>query len=710
MRKLLLVLLLALLSMLAGMLAFVYLFDWNRARAPISERVSAALERRFEIRGDLDLAPRLLVLEPRLRVEGVRLANPGWAGDAPMVAVERLEVSLSLLDLLRGDIVLPVLHVQAPRVELRRLRDGTVNWQFGDDDAERDGERLELPLVRDLRVTDGLLLVSDEVRPLQASGSFGAAQDLAAEPGRRTRLQLDGTANGGPLELRAWGEELRGLAAGEPYRLGAELRAGATHLALDGHLEQPLGLDGLRAELQLEGPNLGELYRLLGVALPDTPPYRLEGRLYRVGTEVGFEAFSGTVGDSDLGGDLLVELAGERPLLEARVRSQLLDFDDLAPLVGAPPDTDEAASADQEAQAQRLAAEQRLLPASALDLSRMRAMDARVHYTAEAVKAPRLPLRGVELELSLDDGLLELEPLNFELPQGDFESTISIDARQSPAVSRLDVRLINLDTAQLMEAAGAGGALSGALSARLELETRGNSPRAAAAASSGRLVVGMDEGEVRHLFVELVGLDIGDALGIVVDGEDRLPLRCAVAAADIDDGVAEIETFVIDTTDSVVVAEGSVDLGEEMLDLVIKARPKDPSLLSARTPITVGGRLRAPQIGLEADQLAIKALAATALGTLLTPAAAALAFIEPGLEENSNCRRLAQGSGAEDLEGIDETQGGAADDASGPADDAAAGTDRASEDGAGEDHRTGERQLSPASSPAGHPARAGPRR
>lgn len=680
MRKLLLVLTLALLLMLAGAVAFIYLFDWNHARGPVSERVSAALDRRFEIRGDLDLSPQLLALEPRLRVEGLRLANPDWAGAEPMVAVERLEVSLSLLDLLRGDIVLPVLHVQAPRIELRRLRDGTANWQFGDDAPPGAREPLELPRVDDLRVTDGTLLVADEVRPLNASGSFGAEQDPQAEPVRRTQLQLDGTVNEGPLELRAFGEELRGLAAGEPYRLGAELRAGATRMTLDGHLEQPLALEGLRADLQLEGPNLGELYRLLGVALPDTPPYQLEGQLYRAGTEVGFSDFRGTVGDSDLSGDLLVELGAERPLLEARLRSKLLDFDDLAPLVGAPPDTDEAVSADQQAQAQRLETEQRLLPASELDLSRMRAMDARVRYTAEAVKAPGLPLRGLELELSLDDALLELKPLNFELPQGDFESTISIDARQMPAVSQLDVRVINLDTAQLMEEAGVAGALSGALSARLEIEARGNSPRAAAAASNGRLVLGMDDGEVRHLFVELVGLDVGDALGIVVEGEDRLPVRCAVAAVDVTDGVAGIETFVIDTADSVVVAEGSVDLGEETLDLVIKARPKDPSLLSARTPITLGGRLRAPQVGLEAGQLAIKALAATALGTLLTPAAAALAFIEPGLEEDSNCMRLAQGSGAEALEGVDETQGG------------------------------DERQLSPASPPSSLPAQAGPTR
>ena len=44
-----------------------------------------------------------------------------------------------------------------------------------------------------------------------------------------------------------------------------------------------------------------------------------------------------------------------------------------------------------------------------------------------------------------------------------------------------------------------------------------------------------------------------------------------------------------------------------------------------------------PTVGIKAGKLAEQAGVAAALGTLLTPVAAAIAFIEPGLAKNKDC-------------------------------------------------------------------------
>ena len=95
--------------------------------------------------------------------------------------------------------------------------------------------------------------------------------------------------------------------------------------------------------------------------------------------------------------------------------------------------------------------------------------------------------------------------------------------------------------------------------------------------------------------------------------------------------------FVLDTTDTTVTAEGSISLTQELLGLKIKAHPKDPSLLAARTPINISGAFSRPSIGLDAGPLAARSAGAVALGVLLTPLASILAFIEPGLESDSDC-------------------------------------------------------------------------
>ena len=98
--------------------------------------------------------------------------------------------------------------------------------------------------------------------------------------------------------------------------------------------------------------------------------------------------------------------------------------------------------------------------------------------------------------------------------------------------------------------------------------------------------------------------------------------------------------FVLDTTDTTVTAEGSISLTQELLGLKIKAHPKDPSLLSARSPININGAFSRPSVGIDAVSLAARGAGAIALGVLLTPLASILAFIEPGLETDSDCAAL----------------------------------------------------------------------
>src|SRR5205085_6356120 len=95
----------------------------------------------------------------------------------------------------------------------------------------------------------------------------------------------------------------------------------------------------LDLELGIEGQTFKDLAKVSGMVLPDSPPYRVKGRLVHKGTDWVFDPFQGKVGDSDLAGALTYAKGGQRPMLKANLRSNLLDFDDLGPLIGSPPKT-----------------------------------------------------------------------------------------------------------------------------------------------------------------------------------------------------------------------------------------------------------------------------------------------------------------------------------------------------------------------------------
>jgi len=349
-----------------------------------------------------------------------------------------------------------------------------------------------------------------------------------------------------------------------------------------------------------------------------------------------------------------VVLGGERPAIEAELTSQRLDFDDLGLLVGAPAATDpgETVSVEQARAAAEAAAEPGVLPDEPFDVPELRSMDARVSYRAKQVQAPNLPLEGVVLDLTLEEGRLTLEPLRFDLAGGHLDSVIRLEVRNATLAGGLELSARNVRLNQLlsefdieiaeieMEREGVG-----TLDGHAELAVRGDSIRSIAASADGALAIIMDGGQINSLIVEGIGLDVGEAVTLLLTGDEEaqsemVPIQCLVARFDVQDGVMRTEALVLETSDSTITGKGSIDLGEETLALELLAHPKDPSILSASTPVRIEGTFESPEIDLISEELEEKGLAALALGVVLPIVGAILPFFEEGETEDSNCARL----------------------------------------------------------------------
>jgi uncharacterized protein involved in outer membrane biogenesis len=186
----------------------------------------------------------------------------------------------------------------------------------------------------------------------------------------------------------------------------------------------------------------------------------------------------------------------------------------------------------------------------------------------------------------------------------------------------------------------------GVLSGRATLETRGNSFREMAAGADSQLLLIMDGGRINELILEAVGLDIGAAIVLLLNGEDEdresemVPVQCFVGQFETRDGVMQTEALVLETSDSTITGKGEADLGKETLALELLAHPKDASALTASTPVRIEGTFRAPKTGLVSEELQEKSLAALALGVVLPVIGAVLPFIEQGESEGINCQRV----------------------------------------------------------------------
>ena len=289
---------------------FLLLFDWNMLRGPISRFASAQTGRQIAITGDLEVRP--WSLKPAAAFNGVVVDDPEWAGEGKTAQVERLTVQMELLPLLRGHRILTRLEVRHPDVRLLRAADGRHTWDFSKDDKP-SGEPLEMPLIRRFVIEEGELRFDDRQRDLTFSGTISAQEEAGGAQG--FRLAGDGRLNGEPFRLRVGGGPLINIDPGDPYPFDGEVRAGATRITAKGALPEPFDLGRFHLDLTAEGPDLADLYRLTGLALPNTPPYELKGRLVREGRVYSLDDLGGRLGDSDIRGDLRVDTREERPFL-----------------------------------------------------------------------------------------------------------------------------------------------------------------------------------------------------------------------------------------------------------------------------------------------------------------------------------------------------------------------------------------------------------
>ncbi|MET4729438.1 uncharacterized protein involved in outer membrane biogenesis [Lysobacter enzymogenes] len=610
--------------------ALIALWDWNWFKGPIERQVEARTGRKLQIGGNLDVD---LGRVPVIRADALSFANAPWAQQPLMASAQRLELAIELWPLLKGDIRIPDIRLSQPRVYLQSDREHGGNWVFGNDGGSK------LPTFRRIWIDDGRLEFLDpadktDIR-LDIASREPKREDAAppvevAGKGRwkNNAFTLQGRAES-PLELR----DTR-----NPYRLNLRASAGATRAHARGELVDPFHLRNFDLQFALSGKNLADLYPLIGVAIPPTPPYALDGRLRRDNALWRYDGFTGKVGDSDLAGNASVDVAGKRPYLRADLVSKRLDFDDLAGFVGAAPEQGRGESTNPELAAQhaRQDARARLLPDTPYHLDKLRSMDADVKLKAARIEAPGWPLDDMQARLLLEDGLLKLDPLNFGVADGDIRATIAMDARAATLRTRADIRAQRLTLAKLMPTVKLGQDAIGKVGGRIALSGSGNSIAKMLGDSDGSVAVGMGQGQISNLLMEFTGIDVAEILKFKLVGDHKIPIRCGFGDFAVRDGVMTAKALAFDTSDTVLIGSGTIDLNQEKLDLTIRPRPKDRSLLALRTPLLVTGTFKNPNARPDYKRLGLRGAAALALAAIAPPAAL-LATLELGPGKDIGC-------------------------------------------------------------------------
>lgn len=615
--------LIGIVASLALLCAAVYFFDWNLARPYIARQVTAATGRSFAIDGDLEVH---LSLRPRVIVNGVTMGNAPWAKEPLMLRLTRAEFTVDILRLLAGRLAFPEVALSEPQVSLEVSADGTPNWAFSKPEAQA-----EFPSVTALAINRGTVRYRDPTIDTDLAfdiSTLGTTDDSGAG----VQVIGKGRIKGRPANLQARGGAVLALQNAErPYPIKATASVGTTRASFDGTLVDPLHLRGEEVNFHLEGSDLAQLYPIIGVPIPPTPAYKLQGYLSHTGHLWRFSRLQGTVGTSDLAGDFSVDHGKTPQFIAANLVSSNLDLKDLGGFIGLGPDSapgNHAPSGD------------KVLPSRPFNLEKLRAADFDIHFKGARVVTETIPIENMDARLVVRDGSLKLTPLNFGVAGGNLVTQITMDTRLPKLATHADIVAQGLHLNRLFPDWKFNSASVGTMGGRARLGGSGNSVAQMLGSANGEAALIMDGGTISELLLRKSNLDVANSLKLMLGGDKQTSIRCMVADFKAADGEFKVQDLMLDTPKVNVTGVGNVNFADESWHLRLIAKSKGFSLVSLRGPIAITGSFNNPAVHAELTNAVTRGSLAVALGVATAGVGTLIPLLDFGHHETGNCAAL----------------------------------------------------------------------
>ena len=156
---------------------------------------------------------------------------------------------------------------------------------------------------------------------------------------------------------------------------------------------------------------------------------------------------SGTVGGSDLKGDVRIDVSKPRSMMTADLSSARFDYKDLGGFVGLPPGepAQRAQTAEQQKEEQQRALSYRVLPDKPMELEKLREHDADVKFRGTSVKWGTIPMDNLVAHLKLKDGVLRFSPLDFGIADGHVIANVAVDVTRNVAQAQGEFEARNVE-------------------------------------------------------------------------------------------------------------------------------------------------------------------------------------------------------------------------------------------------------------------------
>ena len=532
-------------------------FDVNQYKGDIIEAVENNTHRNFNINGDMKLA---LSLIPTVVVEDVSFGNADWGSQKDMMTMDRLELQLALLPLLKRTLQVNRLILLSPHILLETNSQGKGNWVLDLKKTEPSKPATGLPafVVKQVVIDDAEITYKNGTTGKTTQVNLAEAKLAGSGYGDPVQLTVRATYNDIPVAIEGNIGSIKLLLDNNPLPVSLSASLSKATLKVNGQIAKPMNARGLDLTVTFQVDNLHSLSKLAGSELPESGPIDFKGTLMDTNGGYAVKGININAGPSDLSGDLSINTAGKRPALTARLSSKLIDLSGQ----GTGQETQQQKKKDPNA---------RVFPATPLPLAGMRAADMDISIAAAKIVTDFAVLDNTTLGLKLDNGKLMLAPFTATAAGGTLDSSFTLDGSNGKTATlstRMNIK--NLQPGQLPKLKEK---ISGA---KTDMEVRlngsGGSMAQIMAGVDGKVLVKTGKGVLKSSDSDKksdsVLMKTFSNLQPKAQGEQGTQIECYVMNLNIKDGIAAVDKNIAMVTDKMnITGSGIINFKTEQLDL-----------------------------------------------------------------------------------------------------------------------------------------------
>ncbi|NOQ45746.1 MAG: hypothetical protein GQ559_03600, partial [Desulfobulbaceae bacterium] len=432
--------------------------------------------------------------------------------------------------------------------------------------------------------------------------------EVSAESGKPVALNLDGMIDNTPINIGIQGMELINYVTNPgQLPLTIKVEAAGTTLDFQGKLAMPISSKNVTLAMTIQGEKLDSLDELLKLDLPPFGPYSLGAQFSMHEKGYDLSDLRIKIGASDLTGNMNINAAGDKPEVEVKFVSSLLQIDDFdlgdwSPEGKTAPE-EEPEAAPEEDKSEQKETYNREKAASLLSAEALARANAHLLVKLDKVVSGTDTLGSGRLEVSLQDGRFSIDPLELKLADGTARTEFSYYPTAKAAEIHLTSTIDKLDVGILVRRVKPETKMGGHLSLDILLDATAPALDQLMANGRGHFDLAFVPENFDAGIIDLWAVNLLSALASEADGEPTSIINCLVASFGMEDGIMQERIIFIDTTNMSIEAEATINFKTRELSMLAGPKAKKPEFFSLATPVKVSGKFDDFGIGINVVRL-----------------------------------------------------------------------------------------------------------